>query len=212
MGIRRKCSGSLRKGSGSRLECPLTIGIHPTHTFHHGLSMITLDDLSSARRPYDREARLCEDGKLWTRARMKQHGSGPTQQLPIISMFDIFCPGSTGKSIWPSEHVGLVTSATISPSQPGVTYVGHEGGWLLNTDNRYPQCIEVTRVAMLHILCLEGVNDWLWAGRRNGMISAYDVSQLVIVRGNPGVFQLYPYPTLHKPLPLSRVRVFSGFG
>jgi len=36
--------------------------------------------------------------------------------------------------------------------------------------------------------------------------------KLVIVRGDPGVFQLYPYPTLHKPLPLSRVQVFSRFG
>jgi len=31
--------------------------------------------------------------------------------------------------------------------------------------------------------------------------------QLGIIRGNPGVFQLYPYPTLQKPLPLMRVRV-----
>jgi len=39
-----------------------------------------------------------------------------------------------------------------------------------------------------------------------------NLEAVVIVRGNPGVFQLYPYPTLHKPLPLSRVQVFSGFG
>jgi len=31
-------------------------------------------------------------------------------------------------------------------------------------------------------------------------------------QGYPGVFQLYPYPTLHKPLPLSRVWIFSGLG
>jgi hypothetical protein len=33
-----------------------------------------------------------------------------------------------------------------------------------------------------------------------------------IIRGNPGVFQLYPYPTLQKPLPLMRVRVLVGWG
>jgi len=37
-------------------------------------------------------------------------------------------------------------------------------------------------------------------------------SSLGIIRGNPGVFQLYPYPTLQKPLPLMRVRVLVGQG
>jgi len=34
----------------------------------------------------------------------------------------------------------------------------------------------------------------------------------VIVRGNPGVNFLNPYPTLQKPLPLVGVRVFEGQG
>ena len=38
------------------------------------------------------------------------------------------------------------------------------------------------------------------------------LSLLGIVRGNPGVFQLNPYPTPVKPLPLSRVRVLEGLG
>jgi len=33
-----------------------------------------------------------------------------------------------------------------------------------------------------------------------------------IIRGNPGVFYLYPYPTHWKSLPSSRVRVFVGLG
>jgi len=37
-------------------------------------------------------------------------------------------------------------------------------------------------------------------------------AQIGIVRGNPGVFQLNPYPTPVKPLPLSRVRVLEGLG
>jgi hypothetical protein len=35
---------------------------------------------------------------------------------------------------------------------------------------------------------------------------------LVIVTGNPGVFQGYPYPYPSKPVPPSRVRVLTGQG
>ena len=38
------------------------------------------------------------------------------------------------------------------------------------------------------------------------------LSRLVIVAGNPGVFQLYPYPTLSKPLPSIKGKGFCGFG
>jgi len=38
------------------------------------------------------------------------------------------------------------------------------------------------------------------------------LSGIGIIRGNPGVFQLYPYPTLQKPLPLMKVRVLVGQG
>jgi hypothetical protein len=177
--------------------------IYPiAHIFRHGNSMITLDESGKTLvfSPTDdrndivlvasppRVVRTTEkqnfakmiDGKLWTAARMEQQGS-PMHRLPIIRVFDIFSPGSTGKSVMPTDHVGPVTSAAILPSQPGMVYVGHEEGyislWLLDTDDGYPQCIEVTRVSMSDVLCLEGVNDRLWAGGRNGMISAYDVSQ-----------------------------------
>jgi hypothetical protein len=50
-----------------------------------------------------------------------------------------------------------------------------------------------------------GAGGGLGTGRES-----VDKSWVVIVRGNPGVFQLYPYPTLQKPLPLSRVGVFGG--
>jgi hypothetical protein len=39
-----------------------------------------------------------------------------------------------------------------------------------------------------------------------------NVSWVGIIRGNPGVFQLYPYPTPRKPLPSIRVRVLGGWG
>jgi hypothetical protein len=33
---------------------------------------------------------------------------------------------------------------------------------------------------------------------------------VVIIRGNPGVKKMYPYPYPSKPLPLQRVKGFSG--
>jgi len=81
----------------------------------------------------------------------------------------------------PTEHVGPVTSATILSSQPEMVYVGHEEGyislWDLDTDDGYPQCIEVVKVSMSDILCLEGVNERSWVGGRSGMILVYDISQ-----------------------------------
>ena len=37
-------------------------------------------------------------------------------------------------------------------------------------EDAYPRCVEVMRVS---VLSLEGVSNRLWAGSRNGMISAY---------------------------------------
>jgi len=37
-----------------------------------------------------------------------------------------------------------------------------------------------------------------------------DLISIVIVTGNPGVSQGYPYPTRRKPIPLPRVQVFGG--
>ena len=39
-----------------------------------------------------------------------------------------------------------------------------------------------------------------------------DEIRIVIVRGNPGVQNLNPYPTLHKPLPLVKGKGFEGSG
>ena len=176
--------------------------LHPiSHILRHNDSMITLDETGKAlifspeyedqdvlQTIQPRIIRTTEKqdfvkiigGKLWTAARMEHHGSGPMHRLPIIRVYDVVNARS-GRSVMPTEHVGPVTSATILPSQPGIVYVGHEEGyislWILDTDDGYPQCIEVMRVSMSDILSLEGVNDRLWAGGRNGMIAVYDVSQ-----------------------------------
>ncbi|KAJ3509069.1 hypothetical protein NLJ89_g5412 [Agrocybe chaxingu] len=181
--------------------------LHPiTYLFRHARSMLSLDESGkvlifspdvgnledvSLLTTVPRVLRTTDkqdfvkmiDGKLWTAARVEHHGTAaaPTQRMPIIRIYDVFNPASTGRSVMPNEHVGPVTSATIIPSQPGVVYVGHEEGyvsmWELETDDGYPRCVEVMKVSTSDVLSLEGVNNRLWAGSRNGMISAYDVTQ-----------------------------------
>ncbi|KDQ53055.1 hypothetical protein JAAARDRAFT_39767 [Jaapia argillacea MUCL 33604] len=169
-----------------------------THIFRHGSSMITLDDSGKVLVFTDSEGdlrlgftqprvvRIADKqdfakmlgGKLWTSARMETGGSGSVSRGPIVRVYDILVPGSTGKSMLPTEHVGNVTSGTILPSEPNHVYLGHEGGfisiWALgNVDT--PACLEVMKVSTSDVLCLEGVGEKLWAGGRKGMIAAYDV-------------------------------------
>ena len=121
------------------------------------------------------------DGKLWTAARLEHHGIPAAQRMPVIRVYDIFNPAAAGRSLLPTEHVGPVTSATIIPTQPRMVYVGHEEGyismWELDTEDGFPACVEVMKVSVSDVLSIEGVNDRLWAGSRNGMISAYSVTQ-----------------------------------
>lgn len=177
---------------------------HPiTHIFRYGRSMVTMDEAGktlifspgedgkdiSLVYTQPRVVRTTEkqefvkllDGKLWAATRTEHHAHG-YHRLPIIRVYDIFNPASaSGRSLLPVEHVGAFTSATIIPTEPDFVYAGHEEGyvsvWSLRTDDGFPKCIEVMRVGVSDVLCLEGVNDRLWAGSRNGMISAFDVSQ-----------------------------------
>ncbi|EAU82410.2 type I inositol-1,4,5-trisphosphate 5-phosphatase 11 [Coprinopsis cinerea okayama7 len=123
------------------------------------------------------------DGKLWTSGKLEYHGTsshGTSRTFPVVRVFDIFSPGNSAKSVLASEHCGKVTSGTIMPSRPDYAYLGHEEGfvsvWNLNTEDGWPKCEEVVKVAGSDVMSLEGVNDKLWAGGRGGMITAYDVS------------------------------------
>jgi WD40 repeat protein len=181
--------------------------LHPvSHMFRHGRSMVTLDESGKALifspdpDHLDQDVSLIYtvpkavrttdkndfvkflDGKLWTASRNESHGGGTLSgKMPIIRVYDIFSPGSPGKSIMPGDQCGQVLTATIHPGEPDKVWVGHEEGyvstWALDTDDGWPRCIEVSKVSTSDILCLEGVNDKLWAGSRNGMIAVYDVSQ-----------------------------------
>ncbi|KAJ7476908.1 Endonuclease/exonuclease/phosphatase [Mycena galericulata] len=172
--------------------------IHPiVRIFRHGRCMVTLDeggktllfapgedgaDIQLAFTP-PRVARIAEKqdfaqmigGKLWTATRAELH----TARIQTLRVFDLFVPGAPGRALVPLEPLGAITSATMLPSHPGMVYVGHEAGsvslWALEGDG-WPRCVEVVRVSTSDVLCLVGVNNRLWAGGRNGMISAYDVS------------------------------------
>ncbi|KAJ8517387.1 hypothetical protein ONZ45_g5430 [Pleurotus djamor] len=196
--------------SGSVCKTKYSAHLHAvTYIFRYGDTMISLDESGKALiftpdpgmdvdlltttprivRVTDKQdfVRLF-GGKLWTASRSDAHAPGTTSRIPIIRVYDLFAQGSTGRSVMPTEHVGPVTSATVLPSQPGTVYVGHEEGyvtiWMMEAEDGYPRCIEVIRVSASDVLCLEGVNDRLWAGGRNGTITAYDVSSRPFVVTN----------------------------
>ena len=114
-------------------------------------------------------------GQLWTSTR---ENNGNVNRGPVVRIYDIFAPTSVSKSVVPTEHLGTVTSGALLSTQPGKVFLGHEGGqisvWSTSGDS-LPQCEEIIKVSTSDILCLEGVNDRLWAGGRQGVIVAYDV-------------------------------------
>ncbi|OBZ71955.1 Synaptojanin-1 [Grifola frondosa] len=173
-----------------------------THMFRHGRSMVTVDDTGKVlvftpdteddvRLPHTqpRVMRIADKQEfakmigtlLWTSTRDPAGGgSAPnTSRGPIVRVYDVFSPGTAGKSLLPTEHLGAVTSGTLLSSQPNLVFLGHEGGhvsiWNTATEDGVPQCQEAIKVSASDVLSLEGVNDRLWAGGRKGMIAAYDV-------------------------------------
>ncbi|KAF9224616.1 DNase I-like protein [Gyrodon lividus] len=183
---------------------------HIIHMFRHGRTMITIDATGKllvfdpetnasagvGAGPTDdvslvytapRVHRIGEKpefakmlgGLLWTSVRTEMSGAGAAS-VPVVRIHDVFAPGSIGRAVMPTQHVGAVTSGTILPSDPDHVYLGHEGGyisvWSIATGDGAPACMEAIKVSTSDVLCLEGVNDRLWAGGRKGMISVYDVS------------------------------------
>ncbi|KAI0791003.1 DNase I-like protein [Abortiporus biennis] len=145
--------------------------------------------------------------QLWTSVR-EPNGTalGATARSPVIRIYDLFIPGSSGKSVLPSEHLGAVTSGTYLPSQPGKIYLGHEGGYISiwtqdGTEDGLPFCEEVVRVSTSDVTALLGVNDRLWAGGRKGAIAAYDVSARPWIATN--------FWSAHDNLPVLKLEVDS---
>lgn len=126
---------------------------------------------------------LC--GMLWTSGGPGS-GSGNLQinggsqvRGPVVRVCDFLSASTAVKSSIPSEQIGSVLSGTVLQAQPNKVFLGHEGGcvsiWQVNVDGPAPACVEVVKVSASDVLCLEGVMDRLWAGGRNGVISAFDV-------------------------------------
>ena len=143
-------------------------------------------------------------GKLWTSAR---EATSPGARGPAVRIYDIMTPGSTTRSVLPTEHVGAVTSGTVLPSDPDHVYLGHEGGivtiWLLATGDGIPVCEEVMRISHSDVLCLAGINDRLWVGGRNGTIAAYSVDSRPWVMTNNWT----AHSNSQSPLPLQKIVV-----
>jgi len=195
-----------------------------THIFPTGHMMVTMDDngkvlifapdgsqdfvLSNAQARVVRVADKQDfvkliAGRLWTSARESSSGVANSSRGPIVRVYDILALGSSGRSLLPTEHVGMVTCGTMLPSNPGYVYLGHEGGivtvWTLEGGQGAPECVDVVKVSMSDILCLAGVNDRLWGGSRAGHISAYDTSQKPWVMTNSWV--------AHKDVPVTHLSV-----
>ncbi|KAG5724449.1 putative inositol polyphosphate 5-phosphatase C9G1.10c [Termitomyces sp. T112] len=200
-----------------------------THIFRYGRAMVTIDDSGKGlvwapdasggqditlTQTTPRVVRISEHvsfmkiiaGRLWTAVRSEtQHLPGTPQanRVPVLRVYDIFKPGNPSRAVVPSELVGAVMCATLISGSPGIVYVGHEAGsvsmWSLNTEDGYPQCIEVMKISNSDVLCVEGVNDRLWVGGRGGFISVYDVSARPWVVTNSWV--------AHPLLPVSKIAV-----
>ena len=171
-----------------------------THIFRLGTSMITVDDagkvlvwspdsktetvhLSLTQPTVFRIVEKVDfarilGGYLWTSAR-SENSSG-FGKGPVVRVYDVFAPGSVGLSLVPTEAVGAVTAGTLLPCHPGFVYLGHEAGfvsiWALKAQNGTPRCVDTLKVSTSDVLSLEGVNNRLWVGGRNGTILAFDVS------------------------------------
>ncbi|KAF9236877.1 Endonuclease/exonuclease/phosphatase [Melanogaster broomeanus] len=163
------------------------LGVHAhqvTHMFRHGRAMITIDDTGKmlvfhpdANASAGVGAGPADDVSLvYTAPRVYRIGekmetevsSAGTASVPVVRIYDVFAPGSIGRAVMPAQHVGAVTSGTILPSDPD--RAGTISVWDIFTSDGTPV------LSTSDVLCLEGVNDRLWAGGRKGMISAYDVS------------------------------------
>ncbi|TFK64185.1 DNase I-like protein [Pluteus cervinus] len=169
--------------------------------FRHGRSMVSIDESGktlifspddnrediSLGMTHPKIIRLSEKldwakmvgGKLWTASRAEQQGAGHAK-IPVIKVYDVVNSQGIPKLVFPLEHVGPVTCAAVVPSDPTHIYVGHEEGFVSvweaeSAEDGFPVCVEVMKISTSDVLCLEGVNNRLWAGSRNGIISAYDV-------------------------------------
>jgi WD40 repeat protein len=126
-------------------------------------------------------------GYLWTSGGpgsgsasvVQANGTSAPSKGPVVRVHDVMVPGSAPRSLLPTENIGSITSGAVLRTHLHNVYLGHEGGfisiWNLATSGGTPECVEVVKVSTSDVLCLEGVNDRLWAGGRKGTITVYDI-------------------------------------
>lgn len=146
--------------------------------------------LSSTPRTYrlgDKHCLLrCFGEQLWSchgpvrQSTISSQFSSSATRSPTIRVYDVTADGATSlttRAMHALDNgcpVGSVMDGTMIPCEPNLVYLAHETGHISIWDKSALQCVDVVRVSPYAITALEGVNDMLWAGNREGTIYVYD--------------------------------------
>ncbi|KAK9894154.1 DNase I-like protein [Cystobasidium minutum MCA 4210] len=128
----------------------------------------------------------CFGEQLWSchgpvqQSSISSHLSSKAARSPTIRVYDVGAQG-VGNLTTRAMHtldngcpVGQVMAGATIPCEPNLVYLAHETGHISKWDRTALECIDVVRVSPYAITALEGVNDMLWAGNREGTIYVYD--------------------------------------
>jgi WD40 repeat protein len=182
-------------------------GIHGgavTHIMHHGLSIVTIDDMGKLHI-WDTAAGAAEgtfkvtrtlrisdkvtfakmiQGRLWTAVApvVRSATNTAASRGPTVRVYDLTVPGNVPPPLvaLTTEWTGAATSATVMPlGDPNEVFIGHEGGFvsIWSTTEDQLICQHVLKVASTDILSLEGVGERLWAGNRRGQIHVWNITE-----------------------------------
>lgn len=128
----------------------------------------------------------CFGEQLWSchgplrQSTLSSHLSSNAVRSPTIRVYDVGGNGAanlTTRAMHTLDNgcpVGPVMAGAIIPCEPNLVYLAHETGHISKWDRTALECIDVVRVSPYAITALEGVNDMLWAGNREGSIYVYD--------------------------------------
>lgn len=171
-----------------------------THIFRYQSSMVTIDihgkilifslEFQHGRSVefgtlQPRVARIAERPvfvKLLGRQLLAVYQPSTDNRVSPVAMksYDITLPNaSMGNSIVVPDTLTQVLSATVLPCHSDRIYLGHVGGYISMFQSPGDGNItfgNVTKVSPSDILSLEGVNDRLWVGSRNGSIMVLDIN------------------------------------
>lgn len=128
----------------------------------------------------------CFDDQLWSchgplrQSTISSHLSSNATRSPTIRVYGVTAEGATSlttRAMHPLDNgcpVGPVMAGTMIPCEPNLVYLAHETGHISIWDKTALQCVNVVRISPYAITAVEGVNDLLWTGNREGSIHVYD--------------------------------------